>query len=95
MYVQVNRKVGYLQGELNKMEYLEHQSQEAAKRVIESKEKPLVEYNKLLEEYNALKKNIEEDTMSALQKIQDKLNYCNMELEKSFKQRFPKSTVSC
>ena len=39
-------------------------------------------------------KMLEKDTKMKLQKIQDKVSHCNMELEKNFKQIFPKCEVS-
>ena len=53
------------------------------------------ETNKILsEEHDKVRESNEKDTITKLKDIQEKLNYCNMELEKKFKQTLPDYKVS-
>ena len=76
-----------MQSELNKSKQLGEQFQEAAEKANEKCEN-------LLNEYSKLKESSEKDTMTKLDKLQDKISDYSLKLGQKFKQIFPDCQVS-
>ena len=85
--MQANKKIESLRSELNHSKKLADQFKETAETAKKHKEN-------LLEEYKS-KENTKKSITMKLEKLQDNLNYCNMELEKKFKRIIPNFKVSC
>lgn len=81
-----NTEIDNLQSELNKSKLLKEQFERDAEKTKEGKEK-------LLEEHEKLKKTIETER-DTITKVADKLNHCNLELEKKIKKIIPNYEVS-
>ena len=74
-YIQANKKVDNLLGELNKSKQLGEKFQEVAEKAEESK-------IKLQEEFEKLRESVDNDTKLRLAKLEGKVSDLNQELEK-------------